>query len=296
MNIREINYFVELGKEKNFTRAANKLNISQPALSKAIKLLEDDIGITLIDRTSKKFKLTTEGENFYNESQKSLGIINIELNKLYSNVKNRKKVLNVGIPPVIGLVYFTSIIAKFKRENPQVYLRILEEGSNNVKKKVLDEELELGIIIFPFESENFVSIPIVDGEVVLVVNKDHRLAERKSVNMRELKDERFVTLNENFMMYNKIINACAACGFKPDIATKSCQAHFVIEMVALNEGISIMPRPIVERYLTDNIRMIDLDETFMDWNIGSIYKKNKYLSKEANDFMNCVISELRNKK
>lgn len=296
MNIREINYFVELGKEKNFTRAANKLNISQPALSKAIKLLEDDIGTTLIDRTSKKFKLTIEGESFYNESQKSLGIINLELNKLYSNVKNRKKVLNVGIPPVIGLVYFTSIIAKFKRENPQVELRILEEGSNNVKKKVLDETLELGIIIFPFESENFVSIPIVNGEVVLVVNKEHRLSERKSVDIRELIDERFVTLNENFMMYNKIINACAACGFKPDIATKSCQAHFVIEMVALNEGISIMPKPIVERYLTDNIRMVDLDETFMDWNIGSIYKKNKCLSKEANDFMNCVISELRNKR
>lgn len=288
MNIREINYFVELVKEKNFTRAAIKLNISQPALSKSIKLLEEEVGITLIDRRCKKFNLTNDGEVFYKKAEESLEKIYVELDKLYGSAKNKKKVLNVGIPPVIGLVYFTSIIAKFKRENPDVELRILEEGSNNVKKKVLDESIEMGIIIFPFESEEFISIPITKGEVVLVVNKEHRFADRKTVDIKELKEERFITLNENFMMYNKIINACYACGFKPDIVTKSCQAHFVIEMVALNEGISIMPKPIVERYKSEDIKIIELEESFMDWNIGCIYKKSKHLSQEVICFFECV--------
>lgn len=295
MNIKDITYFIEVAKERNFTRAANNLHISQPALSKAIKILEYETNTKLIERNTRSFKLTDEGEIFYVNAKKALDIINLEIYKLEDSLIASKKHLTLGLPPVIGSVYFTSIVAEFKEEYPDIEVKILEEGSNNIKDKIEDETIELGVVILPVESNNLVTTPVTDGEVMLVISKKHKLSNRRSINIEELKDEKFITFNEHFMMYDKIIDACESSGFFPDIIIQTSQWDFIIELVALNQGITIMPKPIVERFKTKDIKTIKIKKPDISWDIGFIVKKDKYISKSVKTFIKYVEKKLNKK-
>ncbi|MEG2354108.1 MAG: LysR family transcriptional regulator [Clostridium sp.] len=293
MNLKDITYFVEVVKRKNFTKAANDLHISQPALSKAIKILEHETKTQLIDRNTKKFKLTDEGEILFENAKTALEIINTEMYKLEDSLLSCKKTLTIGLPPVVGSVYFPSIIAEFREEYPDIDLKILEEGSNDIMRKVEDGTIEVGAIILPINSENLIPINITDGDVMLVVSKKHKLANRKTINVDELKNENFITFNENFMMYNKTINACIESGFEPNIIMKTSQWDFIIEMVGLNQGITIMPKPIVERFKTNDIKLIHIKKPEIHWDIGFIVKKDKYMSKTLKLFVEYATNHIR---
>ncbi|WP_278336200.1 LysR substrate-binding domain-containing protein [Romboutsia lituseburensis] len=206
---------------------------------------------------------------------------------------NCRKTLTLGIPPVIGSVYFTSAVAKFKQEHPDIDIQIVEEGANNIKCRIVDESIELGAVIFPVEEDNIIASQIVSGDIMLAISTDHPLANRESIDMKELKDERFIVFNENFMMYDKTINACKDSGFEPNIVMKMSQWDFILEMVALNYGIAMMPKPIVQRYKMNGINMIPISNPEIDWNIGFIVKKDKYMSKTLKLFVEYATNHIR---
>lgn len=297
MNIRYLTYFVEVAKEKNFTRAANNLHLSQPALSKVMKNLEIDLGISLIDRTAKHFKLTDQGEIFYENARKALENINLELEELSCSINSTKGRIIVGIPPVIGTVYFPTIIAKFRNEYPDIEFIMVEEGANTIKDKVNDSEIDIGVVMLPVASDELSAIEIINSENVLIVHKNNHLAKNKNVSIRDLKEETFMTLNENYMLYDKLKRMCKKAGFEPNIQFESSQWDFIAEMVSLNQGIALLPGPIVERFKNDNIKSISLRDQEMPWNIGIVTKKDRYLSygmKEFIKFVKAETEEMRN--
>lgn len=293
MNIRNITYFVEVAKEKNFTRAANNLHLSQPALSKVIKNLEIDLGISLIDRTAKHFKLTNQGEIFYDNASKAIENINLELEELSCSINSTKGKIIIGIPPVIGTVFFPSIIAKFRNEYPDIELIMIEEGANTIKDKVIESEIDIGVVMLPLESEKLSTIEVINSETVLIVNKEHILTKTDSVSIKDLKEEIFLTLTENYMLYDKLKTMCKKNGFEPKIAFESSQWDFIAEMVSLNQGIALLPEPIVNRFKSENIEKIQLKDEEIPWDIGIVTKKDRYLSYGMKEFIKFVKDETK---
>ncbi len=291
MNIKQLNYFVEVAKQKSFTKASGNLYICQSALSKTIKQLEGDLGVQLIDRTAKTFKLTPEGKIFYENGQMALKNINDELNGLYDSIHAKKGKISVGIPPVIGTAYFTKIVYEFRNMYPDIVLHVVEAGANTVKDKVEAGEIDIGVVILPFSSNNFNITPVIKGKNVLIVHKDHPLARRKNVAFKELCNEQFISLDQTFMLYDRIVHLCESAGFKPNIVCESTQWDFVAEMVALKQGISILPKPILKKLKTDDIRMIDLIEPEFPWDVALIVKDGKYMSNEIRYFIDLVEAE-----
>ena len=100
-----------------------------------------------------------------------------------------------------------------------------------------------------------------------------------------LQNERFITLNSTFMLYDQIKALCNIAGFEPDIVCESSQWDFIAEMVALNQGISILPRPILKKYNSDQVKLISLTEPHFSWDIAIILKKDKYISKLISSFI-----------
>lgn len=285
MTIKQLTYFLEIAKMENFTKAAANLYISQSALSKTVKMMEMELGVQLIDRTVNHFKLTPEGEILYQKGLIAIKNINSELEDLYGSIGTEKGHMTVGIPPVIGTAYFTSIIYKFRNMYPDVELKIIEEGANTIKKWVHDGEVDIGVVILPVSSDDFNEIPIVTAENVLLVNINHPLAKYDEVSFKMLQNERFITLNSTFMLYDQIKALCNIAGFEPDIVCESSQWDFIAEMVALNQGISILPRPILKKYNSDQVKLISLTEPHFSWDIAIILKKDKYISKLISSFI-----------
>lgn len=280
MNIKSLNYFIEVAKEKSFTNASKNLFVCQSALSKAIKTFENELDITLIDRTSKHFKLTPEGQLLYENGVIALKVINEQLEMLLDSVSIEKGKIKVGVPPVISTIYFTSIIKSFKDNFHSINLQIIEAGANTVKDKVHNGEIDIGVVILPFSSDEFNITPIFSADVVVVANKSHPFASREEVSLLEP----LISLNETYMLYDRIKIRCNEAGFEPNIICTSSQWDFIAEMVALNQGISILPKPILSKFHSKNIKAIHIKEGF-PWNIAFIVRKDKYVSKAIKLFI-----------
>lgn len=284
MNIKVLNYFIKVVDEGGFTPASKKLFLCQSALSKSIKTFESELGVTLIDRSSKIFKLTPEGQIFYENGILALKIINEQLSRLLDSVSLEKGKVKIGIPPVISTIYFTTIIQKFTEQYPSIKLITIEAGANTIKEKVENGEIDIGAIILPFNSENFNVIPIFLSENVVVTHKNHPLAKFKEVSFADLNGYNFISLNETYMLHDKIIENCNSFNFTPNIISTSSQWDFIAEMVSLNQGITILPQPILAKFHSKNIKLINIKEGF-PWNVALITTKNKYISKATKLFI-----------
>jgi DNA-binding transcriptional LysR family regulator len=289
MDIRHLTYFVHVAKEKSFTMASQKLHISQPALSKMIKSLEDELGVTLLDRSVKAPKLTDAGENLLEQAQKILEAFEALSKSISDTVNLQKGHITVGVPPVIGTVFFPKVIADFRKKFPGVKFSMIEDGARKIQEKVNEELIDLGVVITPVSSSHFNVVSVIQDEIVLLVHKDHPLASKNQVIMSDLKDEPFIMTTEDFMLHHLILKVCRDAGFEPKIDLVTSQWDFIQELVSLKQGVSLLPRPILEKFNTPNIKIIPIaDQPELKWEIVIITKKGRYVSYAMKEFMNMV--------
>ncbi|MCM3664021.1 LysR family transcriptional regulator [Mesobacillus subterraneus] len=293
MDTRQLSYFVQVAKDQSFTVAARHLHLSQPALSKMIKKLEEDLGVQLFDRSEHKMTLTDAGERLFEEGQKLLSDMEAITESILDTKNLRTGNVSVGIPPVIGTCYFPPLIANFRHDYPGINLSIIENGAVTVYEMVEKGFVDLGLVILPELSDRIEYIPVTEDEVVLVVHNDHPLASKDKVLFEDLKDESFALLDETFLLHHHVIKACREAGFEPNIYFKSSQWDFLTELVCLNQGISILPRPILARFNSQNIKQIPIEHPELKWRIAIILKKNRYVSFAAKKFIEFVKEHIK---
>ena len=147
MEIHHLRYFVEIARNKSFTRAAEQLYITQPMLTRVIKQLEEELDAKLIERTSKSFRLTDVGEAFYLQAQDLL----LRYNDLYRTIDDVRSVrsgeVRLSTPGVLLDMYFAPLLAQFRNKFPGIDINIVEEGSKLVVKAVLSNQADLGMVM-----------------------------------------------------------------------------------------------------------------------------------------------------
>ena len=288
VDIKQLIYFLQIATDENYTIASKKLYISQPALSKAIKNLEDELGIKLFHYNDKRTRLTDEGYNFYIKAKGLIEGYHQLLDSVHDTRQSIKGHLKIGIPPVVGQCYFAEIISKFSNEYPDIYITIVETGANKIQKDVYVEELDVGVIVMPAYSNRFNVTQLIEDESVLLVHKDHPLAKVENITYIHLRDEKFIIFNEDFTLHDNIIAACRKNGFEPLITVKSSQWDFIVEMVSHNLGVSILPRPVLMRYNHERIEIKHINDELSVWRIAMVSKKDGYLSRVGEIFIEFV--------
>lgn len=292
MNLKHLSYFVDISKRESFTKAADDIYVSQSALSKSVKSLEQELNVTLIDRTSKSFNLTEEGRILYVEGEKLLQYIDKSQDEIIEKIHRSRRRLRIGVPPVISTVYFSQLLFRFIKQYPNIELEISEVGANIVQNQINAGNIDIGVVILPIiNTDNYHIIPAMSSDNALIVNKDSPLASRDEVDFKELEHEDFLILDRTYMLHDRIIKNCEIAGFYPHITTESSQWDFLAEMVAYNQGISILPVPIIKRfYSSDRIKMIRLKEPEFPWNIAMIFKKEKLITAQMEEFIHFVVN------
>lgn len=290
MDLRQLKYFLEIVKQKNITKASESLHISQPALSKMIKGLEEELGFPLIIRTNKTNDITDAGLIVMEYAQKIMLLIDEMSNTLNDMTNLSRGQIHIGIPPIIGSLFFPKVLAKFHQKYKNVHINITEYGAARVVKSVEEGEFELGVAVLPIEEQHFDVYRIVEEEMKLLVHHDHRFASREIVELHELKDEDFIFYSEEFALHQIMRKECINQGFEPKILFKSSQWDFMSEMVAANLGISALPDSICNRVQNPDISIIKLRPT-IKWNLAVITKKDRYISYAARTLINFILSE-----
>lgn len=288
MEIRQLKYFLEVAKHKSITKASESLHISQPALSKMIKGIEEELGMTLLLRSNKTNEITDAGLVVYEYAQKVIALLDEMSTTLQDMTNLMRGSINIGLPPIIGSLFFPKVIAKFHLHYPNVQINIKEYGAAKVVKSVEEGECELGVAVLPVNEEEFNIYPIVEEEMKLLVHIDHPLAKRDVVQLKELKDEEFIFYSVDFALHQIMWKKFIHEGFEPKIIFKSSQWDFMTEMVAANLGITILPESICNRVDNNLIQIVDLHPVTL-WRLAVISRKDRYISYAGRMFIDYIL-------
>lgn len=292
MELRQLYYFLEVAKQKNMTKAAEVLHISQPALSKMVKNLEEELGMTLIIRSNKSSEVTDAGRIVMEYAQKMMALLD-EMSTTLSDMTNLQRgSIHIGIPPIAGSLLFPKAIAEFHKAYSNIKIHITEYPAPKLIREVLDGEIELGIAVLPIHENEIVTYPIVDEKMKLLIHVDHPFASKDAVDLKDLKDEEFIFFSENFSLHDILWDQCIQAGFQPKILFKSSQWDFMTEMVAARLGVTILPESLCNRIDNQMIKIVELMPDII-WDLAVITKKDKYISNAAQTFINFMLKQTK---
>ena len=278
MELRDLKSFIEVASHKSFTKAAAHSYLTQPSLSKAVKKLEDELHVELFDRSTRSLRLTDAGRIVFQQGQKALcalGELDILLDEMKEVVVGEIK---MGVPPLIGTLFFPGIARNFHDKYPKVTLELVELGAKRITQLVESGEIDLGIIVLPASETKFDVYPFIEDEFVLYLHEDHHLAKNKVVTISDLKDEKFILFSEDFALHDYIKQSCEEAGFTPEISYQSSQWDLIIELVSSNLGITLMPISIYYKQTNQNVKIIPIEKPHLYWKLGIITKKDAYHS------------------
>lgn len=285
MELRDLKSFIEVADHKSFTHAAEHSYLTQPSLSRAVKKIEEELGVELFDRSTRHLYLTDAGRIVYQQSLKAIQALS-ELNILLEDLRNiATGEIRIGIPPLIGTLFFPKIAQAFYKKYPQVTLELVELGAKLIGKLVEDSKIDVGIVVLPANEEKFNIHPLIQDEFFLFLHKEHRLAQRSSVTLNELRDEKFILFQKDFTLHDLIIQKCEREGFTPTISYRSSQWDLIIELVASKLGITLLPKSIYDKQSNEDIKIVRLEQPTLYWNLGVITKKDAYHSYALKEFM-----------
>ena len=271
--------------KKSFTKAAEELFINQSTMSKAVKNLEEELSTSLIDRTTHSFSITEDGELLYDFGKDVFSYVKRKEEELVSIIKNNHNLLRLGIPPTAGSIYFYSLISKYKEKYPEISIEIDDSTSKYVPENILQGSIDIGVVIEPFSDDRFIQKKVFKSEASLIVSKKHRLANKRVVNFFDLKDEKFLQVSHDFMYYHIFLDYCKKAGFEPDIVFESNQWDMILEMVILNKGIAILPKPLIDNYLKKRAHSIHLVNPTFPWSLIVIYDKDAIVTTQMQSFL-----------
>jgi DNA-binding transcriptional LysR family regulator len=244
MDLRQLRYLVALSEERNFTRAAAREHIAQPALSQQIRRLEDELGLALVERTTRRVVMTEAGELLVGRARRALAEIEAaheELQALRGAWTGR---VTVGTMHTMGPVDVSLVLALFHQRHPQVELTVREQSSEELAELLRLDELELAFLSVTerIESRGLEFRQLVSEELVVILPPGHRLSQREVLEMEELHDEEFVSYREGSRLRELLVSAAAAAGFVPRVTLESNESQRIRRLVARGMGVAILPR------------------------------------------------------
>ena len=279
--------FCRSGSGNSITKAAESLFISQSTISKAIKCLEQAYNTELIDRKARNFKLTSAGEIFYNSAVKIVSNYQSETTVLATLLHSHRGKLTLGIPPVT-ITIIHSLLHQYEQMYPEIDLRVIEIGAQTAFSLAQSGAADISIIIELFDNPEFNKVPIMESEAVCVVSPHHRLANYDTISFSQLKNEKFLVFDKSFMLYYRIIDCCKEAGFMPNISLESAQWDLLVEAVSDGEGITILPRPIIQKFCPQKVKMLHLCNPSLPWIPVAAYHKEKFLSTPMKLFLDLI--------
>lgn len=248
MNTENLKEFIVLAETKNFWEASERLYMNQSTLSKHIKNLESELGISLFTRTTRRVELTNYGRIFlpYAKSVIRSEFEGLSAIRRLQNIENG--LLTIGVIPSMPQYHITQFLTDFQKAYPQTSIRITEDDPVNLMQYLEDEKCEL---IFQREEkmifeknfltdQHIIRLPYMQDNLVAIVPPSHPLATLHSVSLQQLKNERLCLIKEGSLMYQIAMDACQNANFVPNIVFTSHRIDSILDIVVSQNCVALL--------------------------------------------------------
>jgi DNA-binding transcriptional LysR family regulator len=277
MEFQNLRVFVEVVRQNGFSRAAKVVFTTQSTVSKAVKQLETEIGVPLLNRIGRRITLSAAGEIIYRRGLRILAEREDLLAELRDLRGLKSGTLRLGLPPINTSMLFAPVFALYRNRYPAIDVQLIEKGGEQLQEQVLAGEVDVAVALLPLV-EGFQWQEITREPIVAVLPVTHALSRRQSIKLTDLKDELFILFGASFSISRLILDACRRRGFEPVVAAQSCQVEFIIELAMSGLGVGFLPRMIAE---DRSANYVPLSEPDTEWQVAMIWRDDAYLSDAA---------------
>jgi len=290
MDVRALRMFVEVVRQGGFSNAARTVFATQSTVSKAVKQLEDELDLQLIERLGHRSRMTPAGEIVYRQALTILAQRDDLRSELEALRGLREGKLRLGFPLIGSNTLFARWFADYRSAYPGVELQLVEHGSKRLEELVLAGELDLAASLLPVSAEfDWQELRLEPIDVLLPA--DHPLAAKETLSFAALAEEPFILFGPGFALNPIILNACRESGFSPKVTAHSSQVDFIIELVAMKLGIAFLPRMIAEQRPHPLTRRVAVEQPAIFWHIALIWRRGGYLSHAAQAWLRLMAGE-----
>lgn len=276
-------YFQSVARTENFHLSSKELLLSQPALSRAIKKLEQELGVNLFDRVGRNIKLNKYGKTFLTHVEKSLLEINTGMDEIKRMENPDYGTINIGFIQTLGMSILPSILKGFRQKYPYIKINLVQENINGNIEKLLNRDIDICLISATDKTSSLQWLPILEQEFFLYVPLNHGLANCSEIALSELKDETFIGFKKHLSMYSLIEKYFLKEGFIPHTSFEGEDIPTIISFVSSGLGIAILPQ--YDEAPHDSVKRIRLSSCTIKRQIGLAWLNEEYLSSSARVFL-----------
>lgn len=297
MELRQLHYFVHVARKQHVTHAAEEMHVAQSAVSRQIRLLEQELGVDLFVPVGRNVQLTPAGKLFYARVERILADLDNAVLEIRELIDPEAGEIRLGFPHSHGVSLIPTVVGLFHRLYPNVKFSFSQGKYDVLIQDVLNNEIDLAFIS-PFPDDH----PDLGGEVVLterlfaVVPQGHPLAGASEIRLDMLKDEPFVLFKEGYSLRTIVMDACARAGFMPKIEFEGEETDTIRGLVAAGMGVSLLPEMALAGSGVLMPAKVAVNDPPVSRTIGLIHRAGHKLPNVADTFRRFLLDHFRERK
>lgn len=285
MDINQLEVLVTVARERSFSRAAEVLERTQPAISQAIRRLEQEVGEKLFDRSSKDGTLTYAGEILLDYARQMLNLRHSAQGALKEmrNLHTGKVSISANEHTVF---YLLPLINEYRKRHPLIKIEVQRGVASRIPKEITAREVELGVISFKPNDDSLKSISVMTDELVLIVSPKHHFAVRTSIGIAELGEETFIAHNALSPYRNKVIQTFEKHNTRLNISVELPSLEAIKRLVETGIGVALVPKLTAQAEIANGqLKGLSVSGMTLERKLNIIYRKNSVLSHAAEEFL-----------
>lgn len=241
MDLVQLKYFQTLASLSSFTKASVELALSQPALSRSISRLEEEVGVPLFERKSRGVLLNRYGKIFLEHANRALWEITEAKQAIHNMVDPFHGTISLAFIQPLGSSFVPDLIGEFQKQEPGILFQLAQENTNEILSQIESAEIDVGFCTPQEPLENLSSFPLMTQELFLIVHRDHRLADREEVDLCEVANEPFVLYKPQTILHDVVEKFCQDAGFYPTKSFEAFEERTVAGLVGAKFGVALVP-------------------------------------------------------
>jgi LysR family hydrogen peroxide-inducible transcriptional activator len=288
MEVHQLRYFCAVAETGNFTRAAEREQVAQPSLSQQIMKLEEELAVRLFDRLGRSVRLTDMGQMFLPRARAILSELRAAKEEVAQRQSSVSGPISVGVIPTIAPYFMPTRIAAISRRYPEAALTVVEDVTVRLMDRLRAGLLDLAVMALPARGHDLECYPLRTERLFAILPKGHRLGKKRSLLMKELREEPFLLLRDDHCFRETSIEICKRARMMPQVIFESGQFSSILGMVGAGLGVSIVPEMALEQR-ADCTFVLIADEK-ASRTIGAATLKGHFLSRVQKAFLNHLLA------
>ncbi|MFT4179493.1 MAG: DNA-binding transcriptional regulator OxyR [Thermomonas sp.] len=279
MNLRDLNYLVALADLRHFGKAADACFVSQPTLSTQIRKLEEELGVTLIERAPRKVMLTAAGQDMVQRARRIVAEVEQMKEAARRSKDPESGTLRLGVFPTLAPYLLPHVVPDLRERFPQLVLLLVEEKSDVLLQRLREGKLDAALLALPVHDEQLHAQFLFEEPFVLAAPQHHELAKKKQLDMDQLSDETLLLLEDGHCLRDQALDVCRLSGAQEKAGFRATSLETLRQMVAAGVGVTLLPALSVHEPIVQpaGIKLVPFRKPAPSRRIALVWRKSSAL-------------------